>query len=682
MGTLVYAATTAHGTQHLMHAIKLQYRADVEGLRAVAILLVVAAHANLPGLQGGFVGVDVFFVLSGFLITSLLVRELETTGSVALAQFYLRRLRRLLPALVFMLLCTCAAAAALLAPFEQVEQAPAARSATVWLSNMYFATRDLDYFGASAETNLFLHTWSLGVEEQFYLLWPALLLFLAGAWGWQGRKCQLSHLAPGLAVVALASLSLGLWWTSTSPRLGFYLMPARAWQFALGGLVSLLAARITTEALLRPSHALLFRWTPWLGISAILLAGVLFDRSTHYPGWHALLPSLGTAAILLVGSLPQPHPVIRVLSTRPMQALGSVSYAWYLWHWPVLLLGATIVPDTPLHRLGLVLVSLVLAAFSFRYVESPIRRSGRGAATPLIGLSVAAIAMAAIIGLVFFWQQTASSWSEEPGQRKYQLARISAPRIEGDRCDEWFHSAAVRPCTFGDPEASKVAVVMGDSIGLQWFPALRRIYASGDWKLVVLTKSACPIVDATYVYPVLGREYVECSTWRRDALAWIRNTRPDVILFGSSATYPFDQEQWTDGTTRILAAVAGSTGRIRVLRATPTLPFDGPNCLARQAWRPAMTNPTQSCVAPYPNPHAQAVYRWQLDAVRQVPNATMLDLNPLICREGLCAADRDGEVVFRDDQHLAASFVESIAGLVEIRMHSTRQGAGADQPSR
>ena len=226
------------------HEYRLGYRADLEGLRAMAILLVVAAHAGIPGLAGGFIGVDVFFVLSGFLITGLLTQEVATTGHIRFIDFYVRRLRRLLPALLVMVLAVVALTFLLLSPQEQRDQLPAAAMSTVWASNIHFALARLDYFSPGTETNLFLHTWSLAVEEQFYLVWPALLAWLLGRNNTQGAV----RLKTGMWSVLVASLVACVLLTRTEPLLAFYMMPLRAWQFAAGALVCLyLPFRATTR---------------------------------------------------------------------------------------------------------------------------------------------------------------------------------------------------------------------------------------------------------------------------------------------------------------------------------------------------------------------------------------------------------------------------------------------------
>ena len=282
---------------------RLGYRPDIEGLRAVAILLVVAAHAGVPWLAGGFVGVDVFFVLSGYLITGLLVQEMRATGGVRLLDFYARRLRRLLPALLVMVVGTAGAAAVLLAPLEQPAQARVASAAALWLSNLHFVFSQLDYFGPAAGSNLFLHTWSLGVEEQFYLVWPLLVLFLAGSWRWQAVRQDWSRLLRGMLGAVGICLVLSVFLTFTRPEQGFYLMPSRAWQFALGA-VTVLAVAPPDAAAQRPAWLHRFCSAPqgralgWIGLALVVGAGLLLDTQDAYPGMWAVLPSLGTALLL------------------------------------------------------------------------------------------------------------------------------------------------------------------------------------------------------------------------------------------------------------------------------------------------------------------------------------------------------------------------------------------------
>lgn len=645
----------------------MQFRPDVEGLRAVAILLVVAAHARVPGLDGGFVGVDVFFVLSGFLITGLLVHELRSTHRVDLPAFYARRIRRLLPALVTMLAVTAAAAALLLAPLEQQPQVKSFGAAALWLSNFHFALSDLDYFGAAAESNLVLHTWSLGVEEQFYLLWPAWLMFLLRAWTWQGGQLLVHRLKGGLIATFLISLGLSIFLTYTSPRLAFYMMPARVWQFAAGALVYLytvdsrfLSARATQTA-------------GWAGLALVVGSALLIDKQTPYPGFGAIAPTIGTALVLAsYTGLPRVG-AGRVLSSGVMQRLGRVSYSWYLWHWPVLVLGATLVPaESLMARVALAMLALGIAVVSHRLVEAPVRRSQWWGSRHGITFSAAGVSMLVLCFLVFAWANRLPEWGRSPEQDRFTAVRSDLPGIYAFGCDDWFHSAEVKQCVVGPEHAKNTAVIMGDSVALQWFPAVAKTFEKAGWRLVVLTKSACPMVDEPVFYARIGRRYTECEAWRAEAIRLVANMKPDVVLLGSANSYPLDDSQWREGSQRILDSISGAAGHVFVIRGTPVLPFDGPGCLSRETWRERYLSLPTVCVTARSD--APQIFDQLKRAAAGYGNVQLLDFNGLICPSGQCKAAQGDSIVFRDSQHVTASFIEGLTDRVEAAVAPALSG--------
>lgn len=469
-------------------AYRLGFRSDIEGLRAVAIILVVAAHAGVPWLKGGFIGVDVFFVLSGYLITGLLIQEIGSTGSVRMLEFYARRLKRLLPALLFMVLGTTISAAVLLVPFEQIDQAATASPASVWLSNIIFAFSDVDYFSPSAETNLFLHTWSLGVEEQFYLVWPMLLLFLLGACRWQGCGLNFRRLTYGMAATFVVSLVLSVLLSKTLPLLGFYLMPSRAWQFALGALVLLWSTRGSRNVgnivnqQFSPGVSYVLTIGGWVGLSAILVAAILLHPNISYPGAWALVPSVGAALVLGAGSAGSTKGVGLLLSTSPMQGIGRISYSWYLWHWPVLILGKIVaMPDHSIQTVLLVGLSLALAVFTYLGVEAPIRQSKTLSNRAQLTLAASMALMLGAIVLSTVWERTAVAWSKMPEQQLYQKVQSDLPALYSMGCDEWFYNPRVVTCIFGPKDAEHTAVLIGDSVATQWFPAIASIFDKPGW---------------------------------------------------------------------------------------------------------------------------------------------------------------------------------------------------------
>ncbi len=645
----------------------LRFRSDIEGLRAVAILLVVCAHAGVPWMAGGFVGVDVFFVLSGYLITGLLLDEFRRSNGIDFIAFYARRFQRLLPALLLTVACTCVAAYVLLAPFEQAEQASAAGSVVAWVSNFFYAFQKLDYFGSAAKTSLFLHTWSLGVEEQFYLLWPALMLLLLWPGRAPGDKRASKRLQIGMACVVVISFVAGTSLTYVHPEFGFYMVFARAWEFALGALVLL----ALPEGSGKPGRTPRFL-AGWVGLGAIVGAGFLLDGFRPYPGAWALLPALGTAAVLGSGkSPPVPASVSAVLSITPLQVIGRLSYAWYLWHWPVLLLGRTLFAESLATNLLLAVGSLAVAWVSYRYVESPLRKAksvrGHPRATLLAGILLILAAFTASRD----WREAARSWSRDPTQLPVAKIRHDRPVIYKLGCDEWYRDSRVKICAFGDQDAAHTAVLMGDSIAGQWFPAIQKIFVGAGWRLLVINKSSCPMVDAPIFYEWIGREYVECEEWRNRAIAMLPSLEPDVVLVSSRGTYPLTHEQWRDGTERVLRGISEATTRIGVLQPTPLISFDPVLCLNRNRWRPEPLRGFFHCTAPASSSEMNAIRDALAIAVARVPNAHLIDLTEVICPHGRCDAQRGGMLLYRDDHHLAPEFVMALTSTLEASLART-----------
>jgi peptidoglycan/LPS O-acetylase OafA/YrhL len=656
---------------------RLGFRGDIEGLRAIAILLVIGAHAGMPWLGGGFVGVDVFFVLSGFLITGLLVQEIADTGQLRFADFYIRRLRRLLPALIVMLLVSGLLAALLLAPAEQLPQATAGASAAAWWSNIHFALGRLDYFSAGTETNIFLHTWSLGVEEQFYLIWPALVYVLLRN---PARQIGIARLRVCMLLVIVASLIACVVATYRAPQFAFYMMPLRAWQFAAGALVWLHFNAGQTEknekASSRTSGVMLAA-IGWLGLAALLGAGLWLGANVPYPGLYALIPTLGAAGVIASGSRGVRTGVPKLLSYGPMQAIGRISYAWYLWHWPILLLGHALTgSNEPVYRVLYVLISLILAIVSYYCVEAPIRHQRWWLTHQRASVYGALVVMVLCTVGFLRWNGHAYWASRSPTQVQFLQARGDAPMIYGMDCDEWYHSDRLTPCIFGPAKPAHTAVLLGDSIAGQWFPAVAALFVGPDWRLIVLTKSSCPMVDQPMFYPRIGREYTECAAWRKAALQEIAKLRPDIVLMSSTSTYAFTQAQWTNGSARVMKEISSAAGRVFVIRATPLLPFDGPDCLARYAERPEWLKLGSTCSTAIGNLSSNQVYAWLRQAAEQFQNVQTVDISDFICPNGICAAERGGVIVFRDSQHMTATFAASLAPELERRLHLNNVSAG------
>ena len=483
-------------------SVRAVFRPDLEGLRAVAVLLVLLFHARIPGFGGGYIGVDVFFVLSGFLITGLLVRELVATGRVDLPAFYARRSRRLLPAAALTLLVTVVVSFLVLPPLRLPDVAGDTVAAAVYFSNMRFALLATDYLGSTLPPSPLLHFWSLGVEEQFYFVWPALLLLTTGT-AFRARRVAagLRLLAITLGATFVLSLGISLWLTDAAQPWAFFSLPARAWELALGALLALPMAARLVPARLEPVLG-------WAGVSMVVASGLLFNEATVFPGIAALLPTLGSALVIASGlraaasgaaatrdAVPPAANALRapesgiaglrrflrpaeVLGLAPMRFIGRISYSLYLWHWPILVLPQVVAGDTlpgPA-RVALGLLSIAVAAASQRWVEDPIRHGrfvGLGSrrslvmagAVPLlvavVSLSLGAAALARTSG-------SGAAIGGDPGDVPLpsQVVPTVTPRPSGDP------TASGDPSTSGDPSATSAPSAPGASASPASMPAL------------------------------------------------------------------------------------------------------------------------------------------------------------------------------------------------------------------
>jgi peptidoglycan/LPS O-acetylase OafA/YrhL len=373
-----------------------QFRPDIEGMRAIAVGLVILFHAYRVPFTGGFVGVDVFFVISGFLITSLLLKERDRTGRISILGFYARRVRRILPASALVVLVTVFATYAWLGFIAGNNTALDAEWTAIFAANIHFGLVQTDYFGALLPPSPLQHMWSLGVEEQFYLIWPGVFLVLVLLTRMHHRKA----LCGGLSLIVGASLIWSVKQTAVNQTWAYFSPLTRAWELGLGALVAVLATLI---AGIRQA------WVPQVlafgGLIGIALAAVLFTSDTRYPGSAAALPVVGSAVLIAAGCANQRSIVGRALSTRPMQWVGARSYSMYLWHWPLLVIPAQYATKelSALQNTGLVLLTVLASALTYRLVENPIRRSKFLA--PRTGLTLAIGAI--LVGLTIFvaqWQ--------------------------------------------------------------------------------------------------------------------------------------------------------------------------------------------------------------------------------------------------------------------------------------
>lgn len=675
-------------------------RADIEGLRAVAILAVLAFHAGVPYLTGGFIGVDVFFVISGYLITQQLLRPLLEGRRLSLKDFYARRARRILPAAGVVLLSVLALGWLVLTPLRQVDLMHDVLACAIYVPNWWFISGQVDYSRAGLAVSPVLHFWSLGVEEQFYLIWPGLVL-AASAIARRRRLSLPRVVATVLVVVITASFALSIVLTPVDPPLAFLGSPTRAWQFGVGALLAvwLPSGRATPAAgeLSHetrdpgPPHAGWFRipappgWSGWIGLAAIAGAVVAFDGLTAYPGVAALLPTLGTAAVIAAGAHPRHGLTESWLSPTPwlgtvtMRRLGRLSFTWYLWHWPVLVLAEAVTgPLAWPVKLALVLGAGFPAWATMTLVENRIRFAGLLVKRPGLSLTTGAVAMCvpllaatavgasaadlagaeaspgvasvpATVGDPFGASGQSHSGPVSPSPANARADLPTYPKA----CQLDAHTVVSPPCMIGPAGSQGHVVLLGDSHAVQWFSGVQHVAGARGWDVEMLAKGGCPLPAFVTVPKELGRPYTECTTWRKSVLDRLATEpRPAVIFVSSLNHYLGDQNVVMAGWRASLARLARLGVPIVYLRDNPYPGEDVPACIsgAASAWArcafPRATGLPE-------DPLAAAI------TSGTVPGVTMVDLTGLLCPPGpaTCPAVLGNTLLYKDISHLTNTAV-------------------------
>ncbi|MDQ1295143.1 MAG: hypothetical protein QG608_3028 [Actinomycetota bacterium] len=675
------------------------FRADIEGLRALAVLLVVVFHAGVPALAGGFVGVDIFFVISGFLITGLLVDEARHTGSINIPNFYARRVRRLLPMATLVLLATTVAFRLVLPPLDWADLGTAVTAATFWAANWHFAAEQTDYMG-DADHNPVLHYWSLSVEEQFYVVWPLLLLTVLWLHRRIGKGDITRWFAVALAVLGGGSLALSILTTRDSGPWAYFGLHTRAWELAAGAALALarpMAARVPRAVAVLAGGG---------GLLLVLGSAFVLDRATTFPGAAALWPVVGVMMLIAAGARTQSG--VGFLLSRPVLTyLGRVSYGWYLWHWPCLLLAAEIgggpqsaaeaaneqgTDPSPWTIGSAVLISLLLAILTNHLVEQPVRRwkallrsSGRSLALGACLLLTAASGAGLVLGspLSVRDQKTAETLRQTPQEARKD---VQTPV----RCFVPFGSVDVDPnCRFGDPNGQKVVVLFGDSHAAQWFPALEEAAKEQHWQLYLWTKSGCGYSGTRQWLAKYRREYRECSTWRESALRRIEGlSRVDAVVIGRNVyqlTKLVDQNGlkadekaavglWAEGADRTFRRLQARSRKVVLLRDTPRPLDDLPACVSENLSAP------QRCDFPRKG-HADLdaqLFSTERKAVA-ANGVHVLRTTPLVCPRGNCPAlSQTGNLTYKDDNHLTGSYSRELGPALAAQLFPvlTQDAAG------
>lgn len=668
------------------HAEPARFLPHVQGLRAIAVLLVVLYHFWPGRLPGGYVGVDVFFVISGFLITGHLMRELTATGTVRLAQFWARRARRLLPAsLLVLLFCALVAMSPYLTPTSALpNEVQEIVASTFYVENWFLALTSADYLGHGGEPTTVQHYWSLSLEEQFYVMWP--LLMLLAAWigvKWFRGSTRRAVLVV-LGVVSAASFVFCVVFTLADPAPAYFVTFGRMWQFGVGAMIALVP-------LLRVQHPVVSFVLGWGGILTLVFVAFRFDGQTPFPGYAAALPTLGAAAVIAASNTARWWYPTRILSLRPAQFVGDISYSLYLWHWPLIV----IAPSVPFwgltiyHRVALLALCFVLAWLTKRFVEDPTRSwralTSRRARVTLWSSLAAMLLVGGTAGAA--WAVNAPAYrdgvqalgqlredppacfgaaavlSEECAGTEWDDTVLPAPGFAGvdrpadEQCFVQLNNAEVVSCEFGSEAADAPSVALvGDSHAYQLLPTFQRIAEQEGWRLVTFFKGACPWNATPLSTP--GAFGEACSQWRAGVAEELSASDVDAVFTAAIATTPYSADGFDSSFDAAVAgyreAWATMTGRgvpVVTVVDNPVWETDPNKCLRIRDAAECDAPRSEVLVADDP----------VRVAAEGADGVTLLDFTDVYCAGDICSPVVGGANVYRDQDHLTVTFADTLA---------------------
>lgn len=617
--------------------------------------MVVAYHLGFGWAKGGYLGVDVFFVISGFLISGMLQNEFRQSGKVDLVNFWARRARRLMPAATLVALATLSWIALAPGPFRQIYRAKTGLAVAAYLSNLFFLHRGADYFGPAARQDPLLHTWSLAVEEQFYIFYApiATLLF---AFSYRAIRNRDLAIASAVILVTMTSVAWFVFLSVNAPMTAFYTIGARVWEFGIGALVAFLGfpTRATQSVIRRPISVAAF-------IGLLFCAGIANSASAPAPAVTIALVACVASIIATGGTAPKTLSD-KVLEARWLGVIGTLSYSWYLWHWPVSIAMLDWMPSlTSAHAPAILVLSLTLSMLTYVLVERPLRASAWLAARPRrsLGLAVGSSCLIALASILVITH--ARSRLSAPELKEVRVARALFPEAENDKCG--FGNATHQlVCEYGPSSADTVVAVFGDSHAAQWLPALR---TASRWKILSFIRSSCPSVPVTVRDLATDGVFKSCDTWREQALLQIVKTRPSVVLISNFHRYELVDSKgtirmgptqatsvasWTNGMTRTLSTFRAAGIASVVVRDTPFPESDLLDCLASGEMAATCSSPRTVAL--------DSTFAASEKNLAAQLSAGFIDMSAFICARQECPAGTLKMPIYRDQHHLSVHFAE------------------------
>ena len=661
-----------------------RFRPDVEGLRAVAVGLVVVYHAGFPWVSGGYVGVDVFFVISGFVITGVLLREHSATGKTSILDFYARRSRRILPAATLTLIVTVVGAYVLIGTVSGNSAADDGRWVAVFLANFHFESIGTNYLSAARPPSPLQNYWSLSVEEQFYLVFPT--LFLVAAKLKVGLSLQ-TRLLVVLGTVIAGSYWLSVVQTASAPTQAYFSPYTRAWELALGAL-----AAVATPLIARVPARIAGVLT-WVGLAGIVGAACTFTTNTAYPGSLVAIPVVGAALVIAGGTRVPRVGAESLLGLWPLQWLGRRSYGLYLWHWPILVLvaehyGTRSLP--PEERALLLGVALVVTAVTYRFLENPLRHLRRSSRATVATGVVTVVATVLILTFAISWTMAGTAHGSRrvvPAPNEASLLRqVDAARSmtklpkaiqpaitleaedyggfhESQSCVANATKSFADICVLGDSHGKGLLVVYGDSHTVMWLQAFDAIAIRAKWRLVILAKAGCPAEFITVTVPPglrsPGTAYTECDQWHRRAVQWINRAHPNMVVVTQRSLYQMPSvngsvppyataSAWETGLREMLDAVTVPGVAKVVLGDIPLRPVDPSTCLAQHK------DDVQACSTPAAEAGASS-YDHAEQVAASASGARYQGVIPWFC-SSVCTNVIDRFAVYQDPFHVTSTY--------------------------
>lgn len=602
---------------------------QIQALRAIAATLVVLFHAKLA--PGGFIGVDIFYVISGYLITGIIVKEITLSGAFNYRSFFLRRAKRLLPASISVLILTAIGAWLFLPPTIRSSLGQDILAASIYISNYLFAWWQNDYQNLNATPSPVIHYWSLAVEEQFYLLWPLIIFTL-----WKIGRQRL--VLRGVLAITITSFIFSLYLTSVAPIWAFYSLPTRAWELGVGALLLFIPKNLLEKKSV--SRTILI----WASVATLFYGVIRFSDNTPFPGTAALYPVIATA--LLIGLIRSWPPILNDFSRlRFVQWLGEISYPFYLWHWPLLVIPSTRFgrPLTLLERFLLIALTALAADLTHRFIEKPFSR------TKLTNRQTGKFAIAATLSGVLVASGILLTTKDDislPNGRSVSLAAvIQKPKIYDDGCHTNYGEKKSPECLYGDVNSDRKVVLYGDSHAAQWFPALEKIANDEGFALISLTKSACPAVEVERVNSGAFKNS-DCKAWRENSIKRINELNPDAVIMSGFQHFAHPQRfssrdsWWFAGQRTLYSKVQNSAPKLIYISDTPKPKRDIPSCLAT-----AKSNECDENEKSDP---------------RVAGGFISLDPTSWLCSD-TCPAIVDGIVAYRDASHISVEMSAALS---------------------